>query len=470
MRNTFTIFQREFATYFNSPIGYIYIIVFLLINSSLFLTPFFMNPQADMRPMFNMLPFVLCVLIPLITMRLWAEDRKENTIEMLLTFPMAPYELVLGKYLASFVFFLLAIAGTVTIPIMLGFLGKPDWGTLLTSYLGAILLGSVFLALGTFLSSLVRDQIIAAVISLAACFGLVLIGTDFMAVSVDGWVTGLGTLLKKILGLTPHYEDFCRGILNLSDISYFIVWSALFLFLNGLFLEGRSRSNINFVFSVAVLICICIGAVFNFITADFSMVRYDCTKGKIHTVSDATKNILKKLQTPVNLTLYITPKEQMPTEMRNIEQDMVDKLHEMSLSSSGKLKYKVVHLEVNKLIKTVEMGMAKEKEKKEKDKETIENLLFDKGVKPFSIAIFRQSQHSTQLVYSSLGISYEERKEEIIPQVVPQNIHDMEYQIMSAVYHLSRARKPVVVLIAPKDEVPPHIAQLMQQIDRKSVV
>ena len=468
MRNMFTIFRREFATYFNSPIGYIYIIVFLLLNAFLFLTPFFINPRADMRPMFNLLPFILCVLIPLITMRLWAEDRKENTIEMLLTFPMHPHELVLGKYIASVVFFVVALLSTATIPIMLYWLGRPDLGAVLTSYIGAFFLGMLFLALGTFLSALVRDQIVAAVLALAACFGLYLAGTDFVAIPLDGWINGLGTFVKKILGVTPHYDSFARGILGMIDISYFLVWSILFLFLNGMYLEGRNRPGARAIFGTAVALCLVIGMFFSWLIADVSLGRVDCTEGKIHTVSEATKAILKRLNVPVQVTLYITPKEKMPTELKSLEQDIRDKLKEMSISSGKKLRYKIVHLEADNLLKSLEpvMGKKTPKSKKEQSKETVEKTLYDKGVTPVSVATFKRSQQSTKLIYSRIGIAYEGNKEEILPPILPQNLHDLEYQTAKAVNHLTHKRKPVVVLVAPKDEVPPHIARLLRQMNR----
>lgn len=468
-KNIRTIFSREFKTYFNSPIGYIYIIVFLLINSSLFITPFFLNPQADMRSMFNFLPFFCCVLIPLITMRLWAEDRKENTIEMLLTFPMQPYHLVLGKYLAGLFFFILVLASTWTIPFMLGKLGRPDWGMILSSYLGALMLGAFFLAVGSFLSALVKDQIIAAVLAIMACFGLFLIGTDFIAMAIDASVSGLGSLLRELLGVTTHYESFTRGIIAIVDVIYFIVWISIFLFLNGLFLEGRNRPNSAVIFSTGVVVCIFIGIFFNYLFFDMSLGRFDCTEGKIYTVSDATLKILSGLKIPVNVNVYITPKDQMPTEMKTLEQDIVDKLNEMRIASNGKLQYNPIHLEVKQLVKNrLQMDPEEKPEKPEKTKaaKSLEETLLDKGVQPFSVQIFKGDQHSTQLVYSSIGIAYKEKKEEILPQVTSRNLYDLEYQLISTIYRLVRERKPVVALVAPKDEVPAHIRQFMMQMGR----
>lgn len=141
MRDLITIMRRELAEYCNSPIGAIFLVVFALIASGLFVTEFFLFPVAELRGLFQVLPFMLCVFVPAVAMRLWAEERSSNTMEMLLTFPMHPMSLVLGKYLAGFCFLLLALASTLLLPLMVTALGRPDFGQIASSYLGAILLG-----------------------------------------------------------------------------------------------------------------------------------------------------------------------------------------------------------------------------------------------------------------------------------------------------------------------------------------
>ncbi len=128
MSNVVTIFRREFAAYFNSPIAYIFIIVFLALNCGLFMTPFFLTGQADMRDFFGNLPLFLIFFIPALTMRLWAEDKRSGTFELLMTLPMRSAEVMLGKYLAATAFYLVALAGTLPVPIMVNALGNPDGG------------------------------------------------------------------------------------------------------------------------------------------------------------------------------------------------------------------------------------------------------------------------------------------------------------------------------------------------------
>ena len=129
MQNLWTIFRRELAAYYTSAIGYIFLIVFLSLSVGFFMTPFFTFLSADMRAFFSTVPILMCIFLPAVTMRLWAEERKQNTWEMLLTFPMQPHELVLGKFAASFTFFLSALAGTLTIPLMLAILGHAGPGS-----------------------------------------------------------------------------------------------------------------------------------------------------------------------------------------------------------------------------------------------------------------------------------------------------------------------------------------------------
>lgn len=128
MKNVFIIFRKEFAAYFISPIAYIFIIVFLAVSCGLFMTNFFLVSTAEMRDYFNMLPWVLIVFIPAVTMRLWSEERKSGTIALLQSLPMSSSQLVLGKFFASLAFYITALAGTFPIPLMLSVIGTPDWG------------------------------------------------------------------------------------------------------------------------------------------------------------------------------------------------------------------------------------------------------------------------------------------------------------------------------------------------------
>ena len=178
--NLFTIARRELNAYYTSAIAYITIIVFLSLTMGLYMAPFFTVLSADMRVFFTILPIALCVFLPAVSMRLWAEERKQNTWEMLLTFPMRAYEMTLGKFLASMVFYMSALAGTLVLPLMLVLLGDPDLGPIFGAYLGSLLLGAFFLSLGLFVSAMCRDQIVAFMLTLLGCFGFYLAGTELV--------------------------------------------------------------------------------------------------------------------------------------------------------------------------------------------------------------------------------------------------------------------------------------------------
>ena len=239
MRNTLTIFRREFAAYFNSPIAYIFIIAFLVLNSGLFMTGFFLNGVADLRAFFGNLPIFLIFFIPAVSMRLWAEDKRIGTFELLMTLPMRAMDVMLGKYLAALAFYLVALAGTLPLVIMVGALGNPDLGAIFSGYIGAVFLGALYLAIGTFTSGLMRDQISAVILGIMACFLIFILGVPGVAATVDGWVPGLGSLLQHYLGLSDHFEMMLRGVISLGDLAYFVGLTAVFLTLNTLWLEGR---------------------------------------------------------------------------------------------------------------------------------------------------------------------------------------------------------------------------------------
>lgn len=239
MRDIGVIFKREFSSYFNSPIAYVFIIVFLLLTGGFYVNGFFLAGVADMRDFFGSLPLFLIFFIPAITMRLWAEDQRLGTFELLMTLPMKRWHIVLGKYLAGLAFYCVALAATLTIPISLIWLGDPDLGAIFCGYLGAVLLGGLYLAIGIFISGLFRDQIAAFILTLLVCFFFFLIGQPFFAALLDGWVPGAGTFLQEGFGVIRHFDGIQRGVIAVDNIVFFLTFSAVFLLLNAFALEGR---------------------------------------------------------------------------------------------------------------------------------------------------------------------------------------------------------------------------------------
>ncbi len=239
MRDVNVIFRREFGAYFNSPIAYVFIIVFLLLTTGFYVNGFFLAGVADMRDFFASLPLFLIFFIPALTMRLWSEDQRRGTFELLMTLPMKPRQIVIGKYLAGLAFYSIALLSTITIPITLAWLGNPDVGAIVCGYIGALLLGALYLAIGIFVSGLFRDQIAAFILTLLVCFFFFLIGQPFFALLLDGWVRGLGSFLSEGFGVTTHFDGIQRGVIGVENILFFVSFSIVFLALNTLSLEGR---------------------------------------------------------------------------------------------------------------------------------------------------------------------------------------------------------------------------------------
>ncbi len=239
MKTGYVIFQRELQAYFNSSIAYIFAIVFLLLTCGIFMNDFFLVSVADMEAYFAPLPYLMILFIPAIAMRLWAEERKDNTYELLATLPIKRIELILGKYFASFVFFLITIAGTLPMVVMLYVLGSPDGGKIFASYLGVISLGALYLAISCFLSSISRDQIVAYLISVLALSLYYVSGNEMVASVLDGlWPSAqIGSFLRDSFSAVPHYESFTRGIVDFQSLFYFISIIVLALAMNNLILK-----------------------------------------------------------------------------------------------------------------------------------------------------------------------------------------------------------------------------------------
>ena len=235
MRNTMPIFRREFVSYFNSPIAYIYLTVFIGLSSWLFFKGFFLIGEASMRPFFGLLPWVFLFFLPAVTMRLWAEEKKVGTMELLMTLPLTDFEAVLGKFLASFAFLLVSLGLTFILPIVVGVLGDPDHGQIFGGYLGAVLIGAAYLSVGLFISSLTENQIVAFIVSVVVIFGLFILGEDFVLFGVPDWLVPV----FSFLGLGGHFDSISRGVIDSRDIIYYLSVIGFFLYLNVKSVEAR---------------------------------------------------------------------------------------------------------------------------------------------------------------------------------------------------------------------------------------
>lgn len=233
------IATRELGAYFDSSIAYVYAIAFVVLANAIFMNDFFLVGRVEMTAFFDLAPMLLAVFLPAVTMRLWAEERKTRTIEMLLTLPIVPLQAVLGKFVAAVVLYALFLVGSLPIVVMLMALGTPDLGLIFGGYLGLVLLGSMFLSFGMCISAITGDQIIAFVLSSVLGFFFVLTGDDRVTAVLDGMAPALsiGTVLYELVSVVPRYQSFVRGMVELSSMVYFGLMITLFLWINGLVLR-----------------------------------------------------------------------------------------------------------------------------------------------------------------------------------------------------------------------------------------
>jgi ABC-2 type transport system permease protein len=234
MRQVTHIFKKEFRTYFVSPMAYIVISIFLLVTGWFFFLAFFLNNQATLRHFFTLLPLIFSFVVPAITMRLFSEELNVGSYEILLTMPVTFVDVVLGKFLAGVAFVAAMLIPTLAYPITVAFLGPLDWGPVIGGYIGAVLLGAAFSAIGLFASSLTRNQIIAFIVGVAICFSLTLI--DWMLFFLPRSILGF----VQYLGVYFHFQNISKGILDSRDILYFL--SVSFVSLYGTYLVIRERS------------------------------------------------------------------------------------------------------------------------------------------------------------------------------------------------------------------------------------
>lgn len=235
MNHIIAIIKKELKNYFNSPLAYIFISIFLVILGWLFFRSFFLQGQANMRFYFNLIPWVYLFLIPAITMRLWAEEKKLNTAEILFTWPIKDYEAVVGKFLASLFFLIITLILSLSIPITISYLGNLDWGIVIASYIGAIFLGAAFLAIGLFISSLTDNQIIAFILSVALSFVIFIIGESLVLYAIPNFFVNL----FQFLGAGYHFNSISRGVLDSRDVIYYLSIIGIFLYLNTRQIESR---------------------------------------------------------------------------------------------------------------------------------------------------------------------------------------------------------------------------------------
>jgi ABC-2 type transport system permease protein len=239
LRNVSAVFKREFVSYFTTPVAYVFLIVFLALAGALtfYIGNFFDRNQADLEAFFTFHPWLYLFLIPAISMRLWAEERKSGTVEFLLTMPLTLWDAVLGKFIAAWIFAGVALVLTFPIWLTVNFLGEPDNGAVLAGYIGSFLMAGAYLAIGSCLSAATKNQVIAFVLAAALCFLFTLGGTNIVLGFASSVLPQSLVELVASFSFLNHFDQIKKGVIDLRDLIFFLSVMGVFLYATTLVLE-----------------------------------------------------------------------------------------------------------------------------------------------------------------------------------------------------------------------------------------
>ena len=239
MSAVLSVFKREFASYFATPIAFVFLIIFLFAMGvfTFYIGNFYTAGVADLQSFFNFHPWLYLFLIPALAMRLWAEERRSGTMELLLTLPIPVWATVLGKYLAAWAFAGLALVLTFPIWITVNYLGSPDNGVILTSYIGSFLMAGAYLSIGTAISSATSNQVIAFVVSVVVCFLFTVAGATAVTDALQGWAPVTLVDVISSFSFITHFNAISAGVIDLRDLVFFFSLIGLFLYANILIID-----------------------------------------------------------------------------------------------------------------------------------------------------------------------------------------------------------------------------------------
>jgi len=424
MRNIWVIFRKELRIFFDSPIAYIFIITFLAFSNWLFFRSFFFVGQISMRDFFFFLPWTFLVFIPTVTMRLWAEEKKIGTIEVLLTLPVKNYEVVGGKFFASFIFMLITLGLSFSLPLTLYLLGEVDFGPIIGGYLGACFLGAAYLAIGLFVSNLAENQIVAFIIAAVLSFALFIIGENIVLATIPSSLVPL----LSFLGLGTHFTSLQRGVIDTRDLVYYLSVIGFFLFLNIQSIEARKwsqriSSSTNLIF--LVLIVLGFLGIINYL-ASRHFARVDLTQNKLYTLSEASKKVVNRLDDIVNINCYFS--KNLPSYVISTKQQVSDILDEYRAYARGNIQVKFID---------------------PTEDPALEQKLRFMGIPQVQLNVMEKDQATATNVYMGIAVTYED-KQEVIPFV--KNVNNLEYEITSSILKVTRKEKKTVGFLAGHEE------------------
>ena len=241
MSVTRSIFKRELSSYFTTPLAYVFIVIFLALNGifTFYLGGWYEREQADLHPFFDYHPLLYLFLIPALSMRLWAEERKTGSIELLMTLPISTWQAVAGKYLAAWFFSGIALLLTFPVWLTVNYLGEPDNAVIAASYIGSFLMAGSYLAIGSCVSAYTKNQVIAFVIAVVICFIFLLSGTPLVLDLFQGWLPQVLIDTISSMSITTHFSAIQKGVIDFRDIIFFVSFIGCWLLANIIVVEMK---------------------------------------------------------------------------------------------------------------------------------------------------------------------------------------------------------------------------------------
>ncbi len=335
MRGTIAVAKKELRSYFNSPIAYAFLVLFLIASTAAFFSDFFPRNQASLRSLFAAFPLLLTFLVPALTMRLFAEERKLGTLEVLLTLPLRPVEVVLGKFLASVALLALALLLTAGAPLTAALLGDLDWGPVAGGYAAALLLGAAYLAIGLVISALTENQILAFLATLAVCFLFWLVGEE----AVTRLFSVSQAAVLQMFGTGARFRSVERGVIDLRDIYYYVGIVTCGLAFNVLAIETRKGLRRGGFLAGAddALKFVLVG--FNVLAfgalLETTRVRLDLTAEREYTIGDVTRRSLAELPDRLEILGFFS--EETHPKLAPLVPKIRDLVEEYRVASGGKV-------------------------------------------------------------------------------------------------------------------------------------
>ena len=338
MDKVFRIARKEFAAFFSSPIAFIFMGAFLAVNLFVFfwVETFFATNIAEVRPLFKWMPILLIFLTSAVTMRLWAEEKRAGTLELLLTSPVRPIALVMGKFIGCLALVALSLALTLPLPFTVGFMGSLDWGPVLGGYLAALFLAAAYIAIGLYVSVKSENQIVSLITTALLCSLFYLLGSDMLT----GFLGTKGAEILRLLGSGSRFDSITRGVIDFRDLYYYLAIMGVFLCLNVYGLEkirwaGNPSNSDHRKWQIVTTLFLANFIVANFWLAPVGNLRADLTQGNIYSISEATRSYLQQLKEPLLIRGYFSA--QTHPLLAPLVPRMQDLLQEYSLAGGNRV-------------------------------------------------------------------------------------------------------------------------------------